>query len=50
MNLEMLVLYIFLCSLDFSNIKDVKNGSGPCLHGTCEEVGTTKPNWSAMSV
>ena len=48
MNVEMLVLYIFLCSLDFSNIEGFKNGSGPCLHGTCDEVGTTKQNWSAM--
>ena len=27
--------------------KDIKNGSGPCLHGTQHEVGTTKQNWSA---
>ena len=30
-----------------SHTKDVKNGSGPCLHGTHDEVGTTKHNWSA---
>ena len=24
--------------------KDVKNGSGPCLHGTQDEVGTRKHN------
>ena len=24
------------------------NGSGPCLHGTQDEVGTTKHNWSAQ--
>ena len=29
-----------------SHTKDVKNGSGPCLHGTQDEVGTTKHNWS----
>ena len=28
--------------------KDVKNGSGPCLHGTHDEVGTTNHNWSAQ--
>ena len=27
--------------------KDIKNSSGPCLHGTHDEVGTTKHNWSA---
>ena len=27
--------------------KDFKNGSGPCLHGTQDEAGTTKHNWSA---
>ena len=25
-----------------SHTKDFKNGSGPCLHGTQDEVGTTK--------
>ena len=25
--------------------KDIKNDSGPCLHGTQDEVGTTKLNW-----
>ena len=30
-----------------SHTKDDKNGSGPCLHGTQDEVGTTKHNWSA---
>ena len=24
-----------------------KNGTGPCLHGTYDEVGTTKHNWLA---
>ena len=27
--------------------KDFKNGSGLFLHGTYDEVGTTKHNWSA---
>ena len=27
--------------------QDVKNGSGLCLHGTQDEVGTTKHTWSA---
>ena len=27
-----------------SQTKDVKNGSGPCLHGTHDEVGTMKHN------
>ena len=27
--------------------KDVLNGSGPCLHGTHDEGGTKKHNWSA---
>ena len=27
--------------------KDFKNGSGPCLHGTNDEMETTKHNWSA---
>ena len=31
-----------------SHTKDVKNGSGPCLHGTQDEVGTKKHNWSAQ--
>ena len=30
-----------------SHTKDIKNGSGPCLHGTQDEVGTTKHKWSA---
>ena len=30
-----------------SHTTDFKNGSGPCLHGTNDEVGTTKHNWSA---
>ena len=28
-----------------SHPKDVKNGSGPCLHGTNDEVGTMIHNW-----
>ena len=31
----------------FSHTKDFKNGSDPCLHGTHDEVGITKHNWSA---
>ena len=27
--------------------KTLKHGSGPCLHGTYDEVGTTKHNWAA---
>ena len=32
-----------------SHTKDFKNGSGPCLHGTYDEVGTTKHTWLARS-
>ena len=27
--------------------RDFENGSGACLHGTQDEVGTMKHNWSA---
>ena len=30
-----------------SHTKYFKSGSDPCLHGTYDEVGTTKHNWSA---
>ena len=30
-----------------SHTKDVKIGSGPCLHGIHNEVGTMKHNWLA---
>ena len=30
-----------------SHTKDFKTGSGSCLHGTQDEVETTKHNWSA---
>ena len=30
-----------------SHTKDFINGSGPCLHGTYDDVGTMKHNWSA---
>ena len=30
-----------------SHTKDSKRGSGPCLHGTQDHVGTTKHDWSA---
>ena len=29
-----------------SHTKDLKNVSGSCLHGTQDEVGTAKHNWS----
>ena len=31
-----------------SHIKDFKNGSGPCFHGTQDEVETMKQDWSAQ--
>ena len=34
--------------LSSSHTKDIKNGSGPCLNGTQDEVGTKKHNWSAL--
>ena len=37
----------FLVGAGSSHTNDVKNGSSPCLHGTQDEVGTTKHNWSA---
>ena len=30
-----------------SHTKDFKNGSGPCLHGTYDELGTMKDSWLA---
>ena len=43
-----MVLWIrFPVGAGSSHTKDYKNGSGPCLHGTRDEVGTTKHNWSA---
>ena len=35
-----------------SHTKDVKNGSGPCLHGIHDEVGTTKniTGWPGVSI
>ena len=50
LGVNQLSLYIMFnnrLSNEPSHIKDVKNGSGPCLHGTQDEVGTTKHNWSA---
>ena len=37
----------FLVAAGSSHTKDIKNGSGPSLHGTHDEVGTTKHNWLA---
>ena len=43
-----LVLWVqFPVAAGFSHTKDVKNGSSFCLHGTHDEVGTTKHNWLA---
>ena len=33
--------------LGSGHTKDVRYGSGPCLHGTHDEGGTTKHNWLA---
>ena len=42
------VLWVqFLVGAGLSHTKYLKNGSGSCLHGTQDEVGTTKHNWSA---
>ena len=43
----MVVWVQFPVAAGSSHTKDVKNGSDPCLHGTHNEVGTTKHNWSA---
>ena len=43
----MVLLVQFLVGAGSSHTMDVKNESGPCLHGTQDEVGTTKHNWSA---
>ena len=38
-----MVLWVkFPAGAGSSHSKDVKNGSGPCLHGTQDEVGTRK--------
>ena len=37
----------FLVDAGSSHTKDLKIGSSPSLHGTKDEVGTTKHNWSA---
>ena len=45
---DQVVLWVqFPVDARFSHTKDFKNGSGPCLHGSYDEVGTTKRNWSA---
>ena len=41
------LLVRFLVAAGPSYTKDGKNGSGPCLHGTHDEVGTTQYNWLA---
>ena len=42
-----MVLWVqFPVGAGYSHTKDGKNGSGPCLHGSQDEVGTTKHNWS----
>ena len=42
------VLWVrFLVGSGSSHTKDFKNGSAPCLHGTYNEVVTTKHNWLA---
>ena len=44
-----MVLWVnFLVRAGFSHTKEVKCGSGPCLHGTQDEVGTIEHNWSAQ--
>ena len=45
---DKLVLWVrFPVGAGSSHTKDIKNGSGPRLHGIQDEVGTTKHNWSA---
>ena len=44
---QVVLLVQFLVSAKSSHTKDFKNGSGPCLHGTYDEVGTVKHNWLA---
>ena len=45
---DQVVLWVrFAVGAGSSHTKDFKNGSGPCLHGTQDEVGTMKHNWSA---
>ena len=45
---DQVVLWVqFPVGAGSSHTKDFKNGSGPCLHGTYDEVGTTKHTWSA---
>ena len=48
LGIDQVVLWVqFLVGAGSSHTKDLRNGSGPCLHGTQDEVGTTKHNWSA---
>ena len=42
------VLWVrFMVGAGSSHAKDFKSGRDPCLHGTYDEVGTTKHNWLA---
>ena len=46
--MDQVVLWVqFPVGARSSHTKDFKNGSGPCLHCTYDEVGTTKHNWLA---
>ena len=47
-NICLFQIAVIRCPRKHSHTKDVKNESGPCLHGTHDEVGTTKHNWSAQ--
>ena len=46
---DQVVLWVrFPVGAGSSHTKDFKNVSGPCLHGTQDEVGTTKHIWLAQ--
>ena len=46
-----MVLWVqFLVYSRSSHTKAIKIGSGPCLHGTYDEVGTTKHDWPGVSI
>ena len=46
---DQVVLWVqFLVGAGSSHTKNFRNGSGPCLHGTQDEVGTTKHDWLAQ--
>ena len=45
---DQVVLWVrFPVAAGSSHTKDVKNESGPCLHGLRDETRTTKHNWPA---